>query len=130
MSLNDPIANALVHIINCERIGRKECLVKPISKLMIKILTIFNEKGYIGETKIITDKKGGIAKINLLGNINKCGVIKPRFSINKTNFEKFQKRYLPAKNFGIIVVSTSKGLMTLDEAKEKKTGGKLIAYCY
>lgn len=45
-------------------------------------------------------------------------------------FEKFEKRYLPAKNMGIIMVSTSQGITTHRMAKEKKSGGRLIAYCY
>ena len=44
--------------------------------------------------------------------------------------EKFEKRYLPAKGFGLIIVSTSKGLMTHVDAEEKNIGGKMIAYCY
>ncbi|MDZ4226799.1 MAG: 30S ribosomal protein S8, partial [Candidatus Pacearchaeota archaeon] len=60
----------------------------------------------------------------------KCGVVKPRFPVKLDEFEKFEKRYLPAKNFGIIIVSTSNGIMTHIEAKEKKLGGRLIAYIY
>ena len=44
--------------------------------------------------------------------------------------EKYEKRYLPAKQFGILIISTPKGLMTHVQAMDKKTGGKLIAYCY
>ncbi len=66
----------------------------------------------------------------LLGKVNKCGAIKPRFSVKKGGFEKFEKRYLPAKNFGMIIVSTSKGLMMHDEAKKKGLGGRLISYVY
>jgi len=62
--------------------------------------------------------------------MNNCGVVKPRFSTKCTNFEKWEKRYLPAKDFGIILISTPKGIMTHIEAKEKKLGGRLIAYCY
>ena len=84
---------------------------------------------YIGdfeETGII--KKS--LKINLIGNLNKCGVIKPRYSVKKDDIEKYEKRFLPAKDFGFIVVSTSQGVMTHSEAKEKQIGGKLLAYCY
>ncbi|MFT4305058.1 MAG: 30S ribosomal protein S8, partial [Candidatus Woesearchaeota archaeon] len=76
------------------------------------------------------NKRGGILNLNLINKLNKCGVIKPRFSCELNEFEKFEKRFLLAKGFGILIVSTSQGLMTHDEAKEKKIGGKLIAYCY
>ena len=66
----------------------------------------------------------------LKGNINKCGVIKPRHAVKKDEFEKFEKRYLPAKNFGILIVTTPKGIMTHYEAKELGIGGRLLAYMY
>ena len=68
--------------------------------------------------------------MNLLGNINKCGVIKPRFNAKMKDFERFEKRYLPGKGMGILIVSTSKGIMTLEEARKQKIGGKLLGYCY
>ena len=128
--LNDPLANVLSSIQNNEKIGKKECLVRPGSKIVKKVLTIMKNENYIGDFKTIVESRGEVIKINLLGVINKCNVIKPRYNIKKKDFEKFEKRYLPAKDFGIIIVSTSKGMITHKEAKEKKIGGKLIAYCY
>ena len=130
MVMNDTLSAALSKILNVEKIGKKECLIKPVSKVIKKVLTIMNEHGYIGNYTEVDDGRGGILQVNLLGTINKCGVIKPRFSVAITEFEKWEKRYLPAKGFGIILVSTSKGMMTHEEAKQKGIGGKLIAYCY
>ncbi len=128
--LNDPLAAALSKVLNAEKVGKKEVLIKPASKIIKKVFTIMNEHNYVGTFEEINDGKGGILKINLLGNINKCGVIKPRFSTRKNEFEKWEKRYLPAKDFGIILVSTPQGIITHGSAKEKGTGGKLLAYCY
>ena len=89
-----------------------------------------NENNYIGSFEEVITKKGNLLKVNLLGNLNKCGAIKPRYSVKKDGYEKFEKRYLPAKDFGIIFVSTSQGIMTHIEAKKKGLGGKLIAFCY
>jgi len=50
--------------------------------------------------------------------------------VQKGNYEKFEKRYLPAKDFGMIIVSTNQGIMTHIEAKEKGLGGRLLAYVY
>ena len=88
------------------------------------------EKGYIGEFNEVEDGRGNQLVINLLGCINECGAIKPRFPVKVDNFEKYEKRYLKAKGFGILIVSTSQGMMTQSEAQEKNLGGKLIAYCY
>lgn len=128
--LNDPLANALSKILNGEKKSKKEVLIKPASKTIKTVLTIMNEKGYIGSFEEVKDGKGNFLKVNLLGNLNKCGVIKPRFSAKKKEFEKWEKRYLPAKDFGLLLVSTPQGIMTHYQAKEKKTGGKLLAYCY
>lgn len=128
--LNDPLAATLAKVLNAEKVGKKEVIVKPASKIIKKIFTLMNEQKYIGSFEEIKDDKGGLLKVYLLGNINKCGVIKPRFSTKCKSFEKWEKRYLPAKDFGIILVSTSLGIMTHYQAKEKKTGGKLLAYCY
>ena len=130
MSLNDPLANALSSILNAEKIGKTECIIKPISNVIKTVFTIIKENNYIGDFREINDQRGNYIKINLLGRINKTGVIKPRFAVKKDNFEKFEKRYLLAKDFGIIIVSTSKGIMTHTEAKKKRLGGRLIAYCY
>ena len=62
--------------------------------------------------------------------INKCGVIRPRYNPKKDAYEKFEKRYLPAKDVGIIFVSTTQGIMPHYDAKKKGIGGRLIAYCY
>lgn len=130
MSLNDPLSNALSKLMNNEKIGKKIVLISPASTLVKSVLKILNENMYVGDFKEIIDGKGNVLELNLLGNINKCGTIKPRFPVTVDEYVKFEKRYLLAKGFGIIIVSTSQGLMTHTEAKEKNLGGKLIAYCY
>ncbi len=128
--LNDTLANALSGIVNYDKVGKKQYLVHPASRITKRVLTIMNEQGYVGIAEDVTEARGGVLKVNLLGNINKCGVIKPRFAVTMDEYEKFEKRFLPAKGVGVIIVSTIKGLMTHDEAKEKNLGGRLIAYCY
>ena len=65
-----------------------------------------------------------------MGELLDCKAIKPRFSVNKTQIDKYRRRYLPARDLGIVIVSTNEGLMTHEEALEKKIGGSLIAYFY
>jgi small subunit ribosomal protein S8 len=128
--LNDPLANVLSYINNHEKLGRKEITVGNNSKVIRKVLDILNANTYVGGYTEIDDGKGKLLNINLIGNVNKIGVIKPRFNVKKDDYEKFEKRYLPAKDFGILIVSTSKGMMTHNEAKDKGLGGRLICYCY
>ena len=128
--LNDPLAAALTKILNAEKVGKKEVVIKPASKMIKTVLTIMNENQFIGSFEEIEDGKGGVLRVNLIGNVNRCGVIKPRFPTKYGGYEKWEKRYLPAKDFGLIVVTTPLGILTHSQAKEKKTGGKLVAYCY
>jgi small subunit ribosomal protein S8 len=130
MSLNDPLANLLSQIVAYEKAGKKELTTKSNSKLVKKILSIMQDNMYIGGFEEQPDSKGSLLKVNLLGRINDVGVVKPRFSVKKGNFEKFEKRYLPAKDFGILVISTPHGMMLHTEAKKKGIGGRLVCYCY
>lgn len=130
MTMNDTLAAVLSHIVNCEKKGVSEAVIGPVSKLTLSVLSVLKEKGYVGDFKAISEARGGRISVQLLGRINKCGVVKPRFSIRKDNCEKFEKRFLLAKGFGVLVVTTSKGVMTYSEANEKNLGGKLLAYCY
>ncbi len=126
----DIIAQALSQIKNAEKKGVQTCVIRPVSKTLRNILDLMQKEGYIGEFEIIDDGKGGFIKINLLGAINNCGAIKPRFSTSLSNYQNFEKRYLPAKKYGVLIVSTTEGIMTQEEAKEKKQGGRLLAYVY
>ncbi len=128
--LNDTLSNVLSVINNAEQRGMKQCSVKPSSKLITKVLEIMNSGLYIGSCKVIEDGKGDVVEISLIGAINKCGSIKPRFSVKIGSYEKFERRFLPAKDFGMLIISTPKGIMTHTDAKARGIGGKLLAYCY
>jgi small subunit ribosomal protein S8 len=130
MAVNDTLSNALTAIKNAENAAKKECFVRPASKLLGKILELMKKNGYIASFELIEDGRDNTYKISLKGVINECKTIKPRYSTKKDEFEKFEKRFLPAKDIGIIIVTTSKGILTHREAKEKGLGGKLLAYIY
>ena len=86
--------------------------------------------GYIGEFEIVDDHRAGKIVIELNGRLNKCGVISPRFDVTVDEIEKWIVNLLPARQFGHIVLSTSFGIMTHDEAKRKKCGGKILGFFY
>jgi len=130
MSLNDPLSNVLSQIKSYDNVGKKELITRSNSKMIRNVLAIMQEHKYLGGFEEIKDSKGDSLKIYLLGSINKTGVIKPRFSVKKETYEKFEKRFLPAKDFGILIISTSEGMMVHTEAKKKALGGRLISYCY
>lgn len=128
--MNDTLASALSKILNAERIGQRSCDIKPVSNTIKKVLTLMNEARLIGSYKENEDGRGNSIHVNLIGKINKCGAIKARLAVSKDEFEKYEKRFLPAKGFGILVMSTVHGLVTHKTALQKGVGGKLIAYIY
>jgi len=46
------------------------------------------------------------------------------------DFEKWERRFLPAKNLGMLILTTSKGILNLEQARKSKIGGSLLAYVY
>ncbi|MBM4240120.1 MAG: 30S ribosomal protein S8 [Euryarchaeota archaeon] len=130
MTLMDPLANALTNMRNNEMQGNKRCTISPASKMIGHVLRTMQKEGYIGEFEYVDDGKAGKFIVELEGNINRCGVIKPRHAVKNDEFEKFEKRYLPAKNFGIMIVTTPEGIITHKEAKDRGGGGRLLAYIY
>ncbi len=130
MVVKNPLANTLSTIYNNELRGNRECIIYPTSKFVAQILRVMQRNGYIGVFELIDDNRGGKFKVQLLGRINKCGVITPRISVKHNEIEKFEPRYLPSRDVGIIIISTPQGVMTHKEAKEKGVGGVLVAYVY
>jgi len=128
--LNDPLANALSLIKNAETKGKGTCNIQPSSKLIGGVLNLLKEKGYIGEFEYVDDGKAGIFQVKLKGNINDCGVVKPRYPIKRDELDKWESRYLPAQHFGLLILTTTQGILSQDEAKKNRIGGKLLAYVY
>ena len=126
----DTLANGLTTIINNEMRNKRECIISPASKLLGRILRIIQLNGYVGEFEFIDDGRTGKFKVQLLGRINKCGAIRPRFSVKVDEFEEWEKKFLPSRDVGILVVSTPKGVLSHREAREKRTGGRLLAFVY
>ena len=100
-------------------------MIRPSSKVIVRFLQVMQRKGYIGEFEIVDDHRGGKIVINLLGRLNKCGVISPRFDISVDAIEQYTSRILPARQFGSLVLTTSYGIMDHGEARHKHTGGKV-----
>ena len=86
--------------------------------------------GYIGEFEFIDDHRGGKVVIELLGRINKCGVISPRYDVKFVDIEKWVTNLLPSRQFGSLIVTTSYGIMDHEEARHRGLGGKILGYFY
>lgn len=124
------LAETLAAIKNAEQRNKKEVVRRPISKLLIEVLKTAMKEGYIEDITHYSDSRGGEAKIKLNGKINNIGIISPHFSVQYTDLEKYEKRFLPARDFGRLILTTSKGVMTHIDAKKEKLGGQLLAFVY
>jgi len=126
----DPLVDALTKIRAYEERRRKEVIIRPTSNLIQDVLATLQKSQYIGEVERIEDGRGGKFRVQLLGRINKCAGIRPRFSVKYAEIFDYEKKYLPAVNFGILVLTTPEGVMSQVEAHEKGIGGRLLAYVY
>ena len=126
----DPLNDALTKIFNAEQAGKYNVDLAPASKLLGSVLEIMQTSGYVGEIEKNDDGRGGKYIVQLPGAINQCGVVKPRHSVRRQEFDKWEGRYLPAQDFGLLILTTNSGVMHHKEAKENRIGGKLLAYVY
>ena len=129
----DTLANALACIMNAEMSKKSEAVIWPASKLIIRVLRVMQKYGYIGEFEYIDDGRWGKIVVQLLGRINNVGVIKPRWSVKYRDLiqmPQWLQKYLPSRDIGILILSTSRGVMSHREAIEQQIGGVLLAYIY
>jgi small subunit ribosomal protein S8 len=126
---HDVLADMFSVVKNAERTGKRECVV-PSSKIIKEILKLMQKNKYIGSFEFMDDGKSGKFKVDLLGKINDCGVVRPRFHLKRDEFIPWEKRFLPSVNVGLLFVTTSKGITDHKQAKKDGVGGDLLGYIY
>lgn len=132
------LSDALKTIYNAEKKGKRQVLLRPSSKVLIKVLQvmqkngikIFNFLGYINEFEVVDDHRSGKVVINLNGRINKCAAISPRYDITIDDIDKLASTLLPSRQFGHVLLTTSMGIMDHNEARRKHVGGKVIGFFF
>ena len=124
------LSNMFTTLYNNESRRKKECIVFPASRFASDILRVIQRHRFIGEFEQIDDGRAGKFRVQLLAKINKCGIITPRYSVNKDGYLGWERQYLPAYSMGILLVSTSKGVMSHHEARVEGIGGVLVGYVF
>lgn len=124
------LADCLKSLHNAEKRGKRQVLIRPSSKVIVRFLEVMQKHGYIGEFEIVDDHRSGKIVVNLTGRLNKCGVISPRFDVKVGEVEKWIANLLPSRAFGHIVLTTSTGIIDHEEARRKHTGGKVLGFFY
>jgi len=124
------LSNLFTTLYNNEMRRKRECIVLPASKFSSEVLKVMQKQRYIGEFEQVDDGRLGKFRIQLLAKINKCGIITPRFSVKKDRYLDWERQFLPSYNMGILIVSTSKGIMSHHDAQNEGLGGALIGYVY
>lgn len=130
MTRTSVLADALQSITNAEKSGKRQVLIRPSSKVIIKFLTVMQQHGYIGEFEYVDDHRSGKIVVQLNGRLNKCGVISPRFNVKVDDVEKWIQNLLPSRQFGYIILTTSAGIMDHEEARRRHVAGKILGFFY
>ena len=128
MTFVDPIGDMLTRIRNAQMRLLNNVEI-PVSKFRAKILDILKREGYISDYKIVKDSKSLESLsvdlkysngLPVIKEINRVSTPGRRIYAKASSIPKIQN------GLGVAIVSTSKGIMTDDEARNKKIGGENI----
>src|SRR3989344_2910655 len=100
----DIVADSLNKIRNAKIAKKEKVELKVISNLLIEVLKIMKQKGAIKNYKVESKKK--VIEV-VLGELAECKAVKPRYTVNTSQIDKYIRRYLPARGYGTIIISTN-----------------------
>jgi small subunit ribosomal protein S8 len=127
--MTDHLADALNTIKTHEMVGQNTCAVKATG-LTEAVLRVLKEHRYLKDYSFVDNGRGGHFEVHLDGRINDCGVIKPRMPVKRHEWAQKEQSFIPGFGVGVLIVSTSNGIMTNADAEKMHIGGRLLAYVY
>ena len=128
----DTVSDYLTRIRNAQQAGHRRVDI-PASKLKRAITKILVDKGYVNKFIDIEDGKQGVLRIFLKYDAYGQPVIKKINRVSKPGLRKYSSSdNLPRfyGGLGIVIISTSQGLMTDKEARKLKIGGEVLCSVY
>ena len=128
MNVTDPLADLLTRIRNAQR-AKHDIVMVPASKMKIAITHLLKEEGFVRAYKCVRDGKQGLIKIALKydDSAESKPVINELYRVSKSSCRRYVgwKDIPYVKNgFGIVILSTSQGVMTCREARKRQLGGE------
>ena len=132
----DVVSDGLNQIMNAKRIEKRGLVIKRYSKVLVNLLEMMKVAGHVDYEVTPLDslghqtgRGGGVVKVKIL-KLNECRAVKPRYYVGVADIDKYLRRFLPSRNFGTLVISTNKGLMSHKDAVKENLGGSVVAYYY
>ncbi|MBU8933094.1 MAG: 30S ribosomal protein S8 [candidate division Zixibacteria bacterium] len=133
MSMTDPIADLLTRIRNGSK-AKMTAVDVPASNLKREIVRILKEYSFVKDMVELPDNKQGILRIYLRYVKDDRAVLKGIQRVSKPGLRRYfdsnEVRQSTFNNRGIMVVSTSSGVMTNFEAAQKGIGGEVVLRCW
>ena len=132
MVMTDPIADYLTRIRNAN-MAKHDSVEIPASNIKKSISEILKREGFIRDYEVADDNKQGVIKVCLKYGPNGERVISGLKRISKPGLRNYvSAEDLPKvlNGLGIAIVSTSAGVITDKEARQKNVGGEVIAYIW
>ena len=124
----DPIADLLTRIRNAAKSKKREVNI-PSSRTKIEIVKILKEEGYIRNFKVLEDGKQGLINVTLKYTEDNASVISGLRRVSKPGCRIFCTRDTVPQvldGLGLVIVSTSKGVMTGKKCEELGAGGEVL----
>ena len=128
MTMTDPVSDLLTRIRNASQ-ARHETVDIPSSRLKLEITRILKDEGYVNNYHLVTDDKQGIIRIQLRYTTGKSPVISSLDRISRPGCRVYaRKTEIPSVlgGLGISILSTSQGILTGKQAREKGLGGEVL----
>ena len=130
--MTDPIADMLSRIRNANSARHKSVDI-PCSNIKKEIAQILLDEGYIKGFDVVEDDKQGMIKVDLKYSEDGEKVISGLKRISKPGLRVYVKCEDVPKvlgGLGIAIISTSKGIITDEKARQEKVGGEVICYVW